>query len=153
MKNLCILVLTIAYSAPALVLLGCSGSSEPTDPAALAQCYATEFGSPPPAGVQNLKAKQVMVGDAAAAWLRFEADSNVISQIVHNRFIESNQTEFRIYGNPEGGNTPGWWQPNLDALSAFYINKQWRPGSNYSIAVLGYDPTNRLVYFHHGISL
>jgi hypothetical protein len=94
-----------------------------------------------------------MVGDTAAAWLRFEADSNIVSQLVPTRFAPTTQTEFRYHGNPENVNAPAWWKPNLDSLTAFYINKQWRPGSNYSIAVLGYDSTNRLVYFHHGISL
>src|SRR4029077_3288732 len=122
--------------AAALALSGCGGTSEPTDAATLAQCYCTECGKTPRTGVTNLKAKQVVVGDAGGAWLRFEADSNVLSQIISNRFAVSDRTDFSIYGHPEGGNTPGWWQPQPDALTAFYINKQWRPGSNYSIAVL-----------------
>ena len=136
----------------ALTLSGCSGTSEPTDGTTLAQCYATEFGTPPPPAVRNLRAKQVIVGDAAGAWLRFEADSNTVSQIISNRFTKSDLTDFKIYGDYDGGNTPGWWHPQLDVLTAFYINTQWRPGSNYSIAVVAYDATNQLVYFHHGMS-
>lgn len=146
------LFLSLFCSAAALILSGCGGTSEPTDAPTLANCYATEFGTAPPSGVRNLKAKQVVVGDAGGAWLRFEADSNVVAQITSNRFTVSDWTDFSIYGHPEGGNTPNWWQPRPDALAAFYINKQWRPGSNYSIAVLAYDATSRLVYFHHGIS-
>jgi hypothetical protein len=135
-----------------LTLSGCGGTSEPTDPATLAQFYATEFGSSPPSGVTNLRAKQVVVGDAGGAWLRFEASSNIVSQITSNRFTKSDQMSFQIYGNPDGGNTPDWWNPQPNTLTAFYINMQWRPGSNYSIAVLGYAASNHVVYFHHGIS-
>src|SRR5579859_7997597 len=140
------LLLSFTCLVIALTLSGCGGSSEPTDAPTLAQCYATEFGTTPPSTVKNLKAKQVVVGDAAGAWLRFEADSNIVSQIISNRFTISDLTSFKIYGDYDGGNTPAWWRPQLDTLTAFYINTQWRPGSNYSIAVLAYDATNRLVY-------
>jgi hypothetical protein len=142
--SLCVTILTL--------LCGCGGVSEPTDAPTLADCYATEFASSPPARVRNLRAKQVIVGDAGGAWLRFETDSNTLSQITSNRFLPSNATDFEIYGSPNGGNTPSWWHPVPEALGEFYINKQWRPGSNYSIAVLAYDRSNHLVYFHHGIS-
>lgn len=146
------LLLPSAFLVVALTLSGCSGSSEPTDAAALARCYATEFGVQPPSGVKNLKAKQVVVGDAAGAWLRFEADSNTFLQIISNRFTNSDPTSFKIYGDSEGGNTPAWWHPNPEVLRDFHINTQWRPGSNYSIAVIAYDPTNQFVYFYHGMS-
>ena len=136
----------------AFLFCGCGGVSEPSDPPTLAKCYATEFGTTLPAGITNLRAKQVVVGDAGGAWLRFETDSNTLSQIVSNRFARSDFTDFKIYGQLDGGNTPAWWHPAPETLSDFYINKQWRPGSNYSIAVLAYDPAHRLVYFHHGIS-
>lgn len=134
------------------VLCGCGGANEPTDAPTVAKCYTTEFGSSPPAGVKNLQAKQVVVGDAGGAWLRFETDSNTLSQIISNRFLPSNATDFEIYGSLHGGNTPSWWNPLPADLSEFYINKQWRPGSNYSIAVLAYDRSHSLAYFHHGIS-
>jgi hypothetical protein len=146
------LILSLICSAAVLTISGCGGSSEPTDARTLVKCYATEFGTAPPSGVRNLKAKQVVVGDAGGAWLRFEADSNVVSQIISNRFTASSWTDFSIYGHLEGGNTPKWWQPLPDTLDVFYVNEKWRPGPNYSIAVLAYDATNRLVYFYHGIS-
>jgi hypothetical protein len=136
----------------AFLFYGCGGVSEPTDSPTLAKCYATEFGTTPPIEIKNLRAKQVVVGDAGGAWLRFETDSNTLSQIVSNRFARSDFTDFKIYGQLDGGNTPNWWHPAPENLNDFYINKQWRPGSNYSIAVLAYDPRHRLVYFHHGIS-
>jgi hypothetical protein len=134
----------------AVAFTGCGGTTEPTDTVTLAKCYATEFGIRPPAGVKNIKAKQVVVGDAGGAWLRFEANSNIITQILSNHFVPSDHTTF--ISNSDGGNTPSWWKPEEDALTVFYINNQWTKGSNYSVAVLGYDNAHNVVYFHHGIS-
>ena len=128
----------------------CGGTYEPSNAQDRAKCYATEFGTAPPAGLTNLQAKQVIVGDAGAAWLRFEANSNVISGILTNRFAPSDRSTF--LSNSRGGNTPVWWNPEGDALTLFYINTQWRPGSNYSGAVIGHDAFRHVVYFHHGIS-
>lgn len=153
LRNRHMRALYVGFCALAALLCGCGGVSEPKDAPTLAKCYSTEFGVNPPAAVKNLRAKQVTVRDAGGAWLRFETDSNTLSQIVSNRFVSSDFTEFKIYGSLDGGNTPSWWRPAPEALGAFYINKQWRPGSNYSIAVLAYDPAWRIVYFHHGISL
>ena len=143
-------LLLFICSAVALTLCGCGGTSEPTDATTLARCYATEFGTEPPSGVTNLRAKQVVVGDAGGAWLRFEADSNVVLQIISNRFILSDRSIF--ISDSGGGNTPAWWKPEADSLTVFYINNQWRSGSNYSVAVLGSDEVHHVVYFHHGIS-
>ena len=134
----------------ALVLSGCGGVSEPTDPQTLAKCYATEFGQQPPAGVSNLKARQVIVGDAGGAWLRFEADSNIVAQIVSARFTPSDRGTF--ISDSVGGNTPAWWKPEDDSLADFYICHQWRSSTNYSEAVLACDAAHHVVYFHHGIS-
>jgi hypothetical protein len=133
-----------------VVLYGCGGTSEPTDKSTLAKCYATEFGVDPPTGITNLKAKQVVVGDAGGAWLRFEANSNIITQIISNRFIPSDRVTFD--SSSGGANTPSWWRPEEDSLTAFFVNNQWTKGSNYSVAVLGYDDAHRVVYFHHGVS-
>ena len=104
----------------------------------------------PPAGVTNLQVKTSVVYDTGGIWLRFEADSNVVSQILSNRFTPSDQSTFISYSGR--GITPAWWKPEADSLTAFYINNQWRPGSNYSIAVLAHDAGHRVVYFNHGIS-
>jgi uncharacterized protein YceK len=136
--------------AVVLVLSGCGGVSDPTDPKTLAQCYATEFGQQPPAGVSNLKARQVIVGDAGGAWLRFVADSNVVAQIISSRFTSSDRAAF--ISDSGGGNTPAWWKPEDDSLADYYICSQWRSGTNYSVAVLACDAAHHVVYFHHGIS-
>src|SRR3954451_14621504 len=112
--------------AIAVALSGCGGTSEPTDARALAECYRTEFGTGPPTGITNLRAKQVVVGDAGGAWLRFEANSNIVAQIVSNRFAPSDRVTFS--SNSGGGNTPGWWKPEADSLTVFFINNQWRKG-------------------------
>ena len=146
MKYVPLLICLVIYVA----LIGCSGVSEPTDASTLAKCYETEFGVKPPAGVANLKVKQVVVGDAGGAWLRFEASSSIISQIVSNRFASSDRMTF--ISNSGGGNAPSWWKPENDLLTDFYINNQWTKGSNYSVAVLGYNNASRVAYFHHDVS-
>src|SRR5689334_12973674 len=108
-----------------IALCGCGGVSEPTDAPTLGKCYAEEFGSSPPTTVKNLRAKQVIVGDAGGAWLRFETDSNTLSQITSNRFLQSSSVDFESYGDPNGGNTPKWWHPAMGTLSEFYVNTQW----------------------------
>lgn len=144
------LALVHIFSVLLLALTGCSGSSEPTSSAALAKCYATEFGVGPPASVTNLQAKQVIVGDAGGAWLRFEADSNTVTQLISGRFTPSDHAMFE--NTSGGGNTPSWWNPEADSLTAFYVNNQWRKGSNYSVAVLAHDSARHVVYFSHRIS-
>lgn len=134
----------------AFTLLGCGGTSEPTDAGTLAQCYATEFGAKPPPGVKDLRAKQVVVRDAASAWLRFVADSNIVAQIVSNRFTPSDMGTF--LDRSGGANTPAWWRPNEDSLTTFLICEKWVKGENYSMAVLAYDEAQQVVYFCHGIS-
>ena len=135
----------------AVGVTGCGGVSEPTDARTLAKCYSAEFGAEPPAGVTNLKAKQVVVGDAGGAWLRFEANSNIITQIVSNHFLVPSD-RMTFISRSGGANTPSWWKPEEDSLTVFWINNQWTKGSNYSQAVLGTDKARRVVYFHHGIS-
>lgn len=143
-------ILVCAFAS--LLLIGCGSSYEPVDAKGLAKCYEFEFATPPPPGVTNLKAKNVVVRDAAQVWLRFEADSNIVSQIISNRFTPTESHTFTLEGR--GGNTPIWWTPESNALTAFYINKQWRPQSNAtSIAVLAHDATKRIVYFTHSFSL
>jgi hypothetical protein len=144
------MLLVFIWSALIVFSSGCSGSYEPSNAQERAKCYATEFGAAPPPGLNNLQAKQVIVGDAGGAWLRFEANSNVLSGILSNRFSPSDRLTF--LSNSRGGNTPRWWNPEADALTSFYISNQWRPGSNYSVAVIGHDASRRVVYFHHGIS-
>ena len=139
------------YLALALVLSGCSGASEPTDPPTLAKCYAAEFGQSPLAGITNLQARQVVVGDAGAAWLRFEANSNIVTQLVSSRFAPSERAKF--IEESIGGNIPRWWRPEEDELTDFYICNQWRSDTNhYSVAVLAHDIRQHVIYFHHAIS-
>lgn len=125
-----------------------SESIEPADAATLAQCYATEFGTKPPSGVTNLQAKQVLVvGVALGTWLRFEANSNLVSQIISNRFTPSDQITFN--GN-SGRAAPAWWKPGADSLTVFFINHHWRPDLEYSAAFLAHDTARRIIYFYHG---
>jgi hypothetical protein len=137
--------------AAALALTGCGGSSEPRNARTLAKCYAEEFGVRPPAGVTHLQAKQVVVGDAGAAWLRFVVDTNAFAEAVAKRFTPCDYTTFTVRDGA-GGNTPAWWRPTNNSTTTFYCCSHWRSTENYSEAVLAYDRADNVVYFHHGIS-
>ena len=145
------LVTIIGSSAVACFLAGCAGSSEPTDQVTLNKCYKTEFGVMPPPGVAHLQSKQVAVGDAAGAWLRFEANSNIICNLISNHLFRIGDNS-HFLSDTGGGNTPSWWKPEADSLTFFYVNNQWRKGSNYSVAWLAFDNSRHIAYFHHGIS-
>jgi hypothetical protein len=135
-----------------MALSGCGGSSEPTDGAALAKCYAQEFGAYPPAGVSHLQAKQVVVGDAGGAWLRFVADPVTFDNSVIKRFTPCDHSTFAHYDG-SGGNTPSWWKPAPTPTTKYYRCSNWRTGTNnYSESVIAYDRANNVVHFHHGIS-
>jgi hypothetical protein len=150
MRSAANLLPSLISSAAVILSCGCGGTYEPSNDQGRAKCYAAEFGGPPPVGVTNLQAKQVVVGDAGGAWLRFEANSNFVSLLLSNRFSPSDR--FTFVSRSGGGNTPLWWNPEVDVLTSFYINNQWRAGSNYSVAVIAHDNARRVVYFHHGIS-
>lgn len=132
-----------------MMALGCSGSHEPTDAKGQAACYETEFGTLPPAGVAHIQAKQVIIGDAAGAWLRFEATPEIVDSLL-KRFGPSDRGVFNQ--NSGGGNTPAWWKPGSDHLTAFYEAEGWRKDFGNSTAVIAHDANKRVVYFSHGAS-
>ncbi|HEY1121270.1 MAG TPA: hypothetical protein VGE67_06700, partial [Haloferula sp.] len=123
--------------------------SEPSSEKGKAACYETEFGALPPASVTHIQAKQVMIGDSAQAWLRFEATPEVVDSLL-KRFAPSDRYTFNA--NSGGGNTPGWWKPDSDHLTAFYVAEGWRKDFGGSHAVIAHDAGKRLVYFCHSAS-
>ncbi|RYD62260.1 MAG: hypothetical protein EOP83_15040, partial [Verrucomicrobiaceae bacterium] len=84
-----------------VMALGCS--SEPSDEKGKAACYEMEFGTLPPAGVTGIQAKQIVVGDAARAWLRFEATPEIVDSLL-KRFTPSDRQTFDEHSG--GDNTP-----------------------------------------------
>lgn len=126
--------------------LGCSGSHEPTDAKGQAECYQTEFGSLPPACIAHIQAKQVMIGDAARAWIRFEATPEIVDSLL-KRFTSSDRGTFGQHSG--GGNMPAWWKPDSDHLTAFYVVEGWRKDFGASYAVIAHDAEKGVVYFCH----
>lgn len=134
-----------------LALSGCGGTAEMTDAKALATAYAEEFGVSPPAGVADLQARHVVVGDSFGAWLRFVADPATFDGSVAKRFTPCGYGDFiaRVDRSP---NTPAWWRPIANATTKFYYCSHWRDPKSYSEAVIAYDRAEHIVYFHHGMS-
>ena len=136
-------VLTLAL---ALVLAGCGGSYEPSDPADVARSYRDEFGSRPPENVRHIHSKVFMQGDAAVAWLRFEATPEIVDALV-GRFEPSRRESFAE--NTGGANIPAWWTPEQHHLTTFYEVAGWRRDFSHSVAYLAHDADKRMVYFCH----
>ena len=130
----------------ALLAAGCGGTYEPTDAKGRANCYRAEFGVLPPAEVTNIQAKQIIIGDAARAWLRFEATPAVVDSLL-TRFAPTNRQTFDEHTG--GANTPTWWKPNSYQTTSFYGAKGWRKDFSHSYAVIAHDDDKRVVYFCH----
>jgi hypothetical protein len=130
----------------ALLLPGCGGSYEPTYSKGLAECYWKEFGVRPPADVTNLHAKQVIIGDGARAWLRFDTTPSMVETLLKN-FAPTNRETFA--GCSGGANTPRWWTPDNDHVTAFYAASGWNKNFAHSFAVIAHDTNKHIVYFCH----
>lgn len=128
----------------ALAMLGCS--YEPSDEKDRAECYKTEFGTLPPSGVTNIQAKQIVIRDAAGAWLRFEATPEIVDSLL-KRFGPSDRGVFNE--NSGGDNTPEWWKPDGDHVTVFYEAEGWSKDFSNSTAVIAHDAEKRVVYFSH----
>lgn len=128
------------------VLTGCGGSYEPTSAKAQADCYQMEFGTSPPVGVKNIQAKQIVIGDAVRAWLRFDATPAVVDSLLKD-FTSTNRQTFVEHSG--GANTPLWWAGSSSQTTAFYVFSGWRKNFSYSSAVLAHDADKLVVYFCH----
>jgi hypothetical protein len=128
----------------AVMTPGCS--SEPSDAKGQAECYRTEFGTLPPAGVTNIRAKQIVIRDSARAWLRFEAAPEIVDSLL-KRFTPSNRQTFDEHSG--GDNTPAWWKPDSDHITVFYAVEGWSKDFSNSTSVIAHDAEKRVVYFCH----
>jgi hypothetical protein len=129
-----------------LLLAGCGGTHEPTDAKGQAECYRMEFGALPPAGVTNIHGKQIIIGDAARVWLRFEATPALVDSLLKS-FSPTNRQAFDDRSG--GANIPAWWTPESNHIKAFYGVSGWRKDFSYSYAVIAHDADKRIVYFCH----
>jgi hypothetical protein len=139
------LILTIACAA--LLSAGCSGSFEPSDKNGLAGCYQAEFGVLPPADATILHGKQVVVGDAAQAWLKFQATPVLVDSLLAKGFSPVDRETF--LDRSDGGNRPAWWNPESSLLTAFYVVSDWRKDYHNSRAYIAHDANKQTVFFCH----
>jgi len=105
-----------------------------------------EFGALPPAFIKNLRAKQVVIRDAAGAWLKFEATPELVDSL-RSGFVPSNRAIFDEHSR--GENTPRWWTPDADQMTTFFVKDGWKKEFSHSTAVIAHDAGKRVVYFSH----
>jgi hypothetical protein len=129
----------------ALLLTGC-GSYEPDDEKGRAKCYQTEFGTPPPEGITNILAKQIVIRDSARVWLRFEATPALVDSLLKG-FAASDRETFDEHAG--GENSPAWWTPDRDKIVRFHLIRDWNKDFTNSSAVIAHDAEKRVVYFCH----
>jgi len=140
------IVRLLLFCCAALLMIGCGGTYEPADAKGQADCYRTEFGTLPPAGVTHIHGKQIIIGDAAGAWLRFEATPALVDSLLKG-FTSTNRQTFDEHSG--GANTPAWWTPDGDRITTFYVFSGWRKDFSHSSAVIAHDADKRVVYFCH----
>jgi len=142
MKSLLFIV-----ACAALLSAGCSGSYEPSDKKGLARCYQDEFGVLPPADTTILHGKQIVVGDAAQAWLEFRATPVLVDSMLAKGFTPVDRKTF--LDRSDGGNKPAWWKPDSSPLTAFYEVSGWRKDYHNSHAYIAHDANKQTVLFCH----
>ena len=129
-----------------LLFVSCGGTYEPTDTEGKARCYQMEFGVLPPLEVTNLQGKQMIIGDAVTAWLRFEATPALVDTLLKGFTPSDRQTFDQHTGS---AHNPVWWAPEQDRITTFHFIEGWRKDLSPSSAVLAYDADKRVVYFCH----
>ena len=112
----------------------------------LIDAYRTEFGEVPPSDVSGIEARQIVVGDSGAAWLRFRASSGTIDDLL-SRFSASDRGVFSQAAY--GANVPSWWTPDTDKIDLFYTADGWSNHWSHSTAYVGVDRAKGILYFHH----
>ncbi len=139
-NSLIILIVTCFF------LACCGGAYEPKSVKGMARCFEAEFGKLPPPGVTMLRAKQIIIGDAARAWLKFDAIPSEAEKLFKD-FIPTEKDEFDDHSG--SANTPLWFRNRIDETMKFYLKNGWNGKYLESTAVVAYDVKNQLVYFCH----
>ncbi|EDY20408.1 hypothetical protein CfE428DRAFT_2332 [Chthoniobacter flavus Ellin428] len=120
---------------------------DPTSEADLKAAYAADFGVAPPAGITVLKARQLVVGDAAVQWLLLKASPEEVEKHIAKGFVPARETlsDFDGRHNP---NAPAWWKPPSGHLR-LYESHHWEPtgGGTSSEAAMGVDASSGLIWF------
>ncbi|MGV3663313.1 MAG: hypothetical protein ACO1TE_24280 [Prosthecobacter sp.] len=124
------------------------GPYEATDPQRLAEVYKVEFGTPLSEDVQELRTREVVVGDWAGTWVSFRASPATVEGLLRRHLQPSDRTAFDDLSG--GANAPDWWQPDQDSITIFYQATPWRANTGTpSEGVLGHNAEKTRVYFMH----
>jgi hypothetical protein len=129
-----------------LLLSWLSGPVDITDPRALKSAFEGQFGSAPTVDVNSIQCRVVVVGDAGAEWLRFNASPQTVDAL-RKRFSVSTKSHFMEVS--DGGNTPPWWQPESQGMVTFYSASDWHSHFQHSEAVMAHNAAKDIVYFCH----
>lgn len=122
----------------------------PYDPKAtvdLAQCYRAEFGTVPPPGITILQARQMVIRDWGAQWLKIQAASNLIDSVLLTQFKKEPHPP-QEFAARKDRYTPDWWVLPSSAELEFYRCDDWTRGSFHSSrAVIAVHRSTGMVYF------
>lgn len=119
---------------------------DPTSTAELEEAYRAEFQVKPPAGVQVLSARQIVVGDSGRQWMLFRAPPEEITRLLGMGFQKESQAPLDFAGS-KSANAPDWWRPPEGHME-YFSNTNWTKtdGWTTSWAELGLDRSSNLVW-------
>ena len=125
----------------------CGGSHEAETAAEAEKCYKFEFDMDPSSGVSEIKVKQIVVGDAVVAWLKFNVSPQDFDLLKARGFYPIRYDDFEQELNLKSGNAPSWWQVSNN--NKFYKIVGWKKGYSYSCAFISYDAEKNVICFCH----
>jgi len=136
----------------ALLVLGCvlftgCGPYDPKSASDLAQCYQAEFGTSPPPKIKVLNARQMIIRDWGAQWLRLELKDDALDEVILSRDFQKIKEPPKEFTSIDRY-TPDWWQVSPIAAFEFYQNPNWTKGNwSSSRAILAVDRTRNVAFF------
>lgn len=128
------------------LLTGC-GPYDPKSASSLAQCYKEEFGTLPSPKIRVLDARQVVIRDWGAQWLRLELKEDALESVVLAKGFTRSKFTPDEFTRP-GPNVPDWWKVTPIDSFEFYEHPDWTKGTwSTSRAVLAVDRTSGIAFF------
>lgn len=130
-----------------IFLNSCSGQNESYDNSESVESFKFEFQEAPTPDIKKIHAKQIVVGDACRAWLKFEAAKSFEEKLKEKGFHVISKQEFDLHSR--GGNVPAWWTIDTSDGVIFYGFDHWNKNYTNSFSVFWYDHNSKLMYFCH----
>ena len=111
--------------------------------------FASTFGQPVPANVQNLKCHTLWIGDCWVLWLRFETDESEFKKLVPTEFTRSRSGYSSFTDTSSGPNAPDWWKPNVESETTLYSLQRF-PGKSFRSETFSmtYNRDTRYAYYY-----